>query len=64
MRRYLLTLLFLSATLGATAQWKPRPDAFPPKSETLDAKAITMATIVAIAAEVKCGVVAPVGVVE
>lgn len=46
MRRYLFILLFLSATFGATAQLKPRPDAFPPKPETLDSKAITMATTV------------------
>ena len=46
MRRYLYILLFLSATFGATAQLKPRPDAFPPKPETLDSKAIPMATTV------------------
>jgi hypothetical protein len=46
MRRYLLTLLFLSAAFGVNAQLKPRPDAFPPKSENLDTKAVTMAATV------------------
>ena len=46
MKRHLLTLLFLFATLSATAQLKPRADAFPSVEETLAPKAISMASTV------------------
>ena len=46
MKRYLPILLFLSAILSATAQLKPRADAFPPVEESLSPKAITMANTV------------------
>lgn len=47
MKRALLFFAALSATFAATAQFKPRPDAFPPVEETLAPKAITMASTVA-----------------
>lgn len=44
MRRTLLLILALLAAATASAQLKPRPDAFPPVPDTLAPKAITMAT--------------------
>lgn len=45
MKRTLLTLVVLLAATAATAQLKPRPDAFPPVDES-GPKALTMATTV------------------
>ena len=47
MKRILLFFVLLSVTFAATAQLKPRPDAFPPAEEPLAPKAITMASTVA-----------------
>ena len=46
MKRLLTTLLLTTATLAATAQLKPRPDAFPPVAEDFSTKALNMATTV------------------
>ena len=46
MKQHLLLLALLATTLAASAQLKPRPDAFPPVAETLATKAITMASSV------------------
>lgn len=46
MKQHLLLLALLATTLSASAQLKPRPDAFPPAAETLATKAITMASSV------------------
>ena len=39
-------LLCLWLSVGATAQWRPRPDAFPPEPEAIDSKSILMASTV------------------
>ena len=44
MKQSLILLALLATSLAATAQMKPRPDAFPPKPEPLATKAISMAT--------------------
>ena len=46
MKRTFVSLLLVVASLTATAQLKPRPDAFPPVQETHDAKSVTMATTI------------------
>lgn len=46
MKKTLTLLALVATTLSATAQLKPRPDAFPPVPETLDSKAITMASTI------------------
>lgn len=47
MKQNLILLALLATTLSATAQLKPRPDAFPPEAEPIATKAVTMATTVA-----------------
>ena len=44
MNKTLFFMAMMAATLTATAQLKPRPDAFPPVQEQLDGKAVTMAS--------------------
>lgn len=46
MKKTLTLLALVAATLSATAQFKPRPDAFPPVPEPLDSKAVTMAATI------------------
>lgn len=44
MKQFFILLIMMLSGLTALAQFKPRPDAFPPKEEPMEAKAITMAT--------------------
>lgn len=46
MKRFITVLTLMAMAYGATAQLKPRADAFPPVEEELGAKALTMATTV------------------
>ena len=46
MKKTLTLIALVAATMTASAQLKPRPDAFPPVPETFDAKAVTMATTI------------------
>ena len=46
MKKFLIIVLILWATVPAVAQLKPRADAFPPVEEVLSPKAVTMASTV------------------
>lgn len=46
MKQTLLTLLMLCSAVGVSAQYRPRPDAFPPVEEDFSTKSVTMATTV------------------